>query len=274
MYMSQQPHQNKSLSNVIFQIMTRDVTFSNSTSEMHRLHYNVCIICSTLIKHDRIGYWLPICPMISPNGSVSSLFASHMTTKDRQSFIMASRSLLLLLATISLCIWRQVLAQSISKTPMRICEVATDCLTHGLDQSTCRSGICVDDALFPLTQEEEIAGSLGAFVAIVLAAGSGLGGGGLLVPLYIMLMSRSSHEAVPLSKATIFGGAIASFLVNVRKRHPLVPSRPLIDYETMLLMEPMTLAGTIIGVNLNAVFPEWLITLCIVTLLTKTAMRT
>ena len=29
--------------------------------------------------------------------------------------------------------------------------------------------------------------------------------------------------------------------------------RPLIDYESMLMMEPMTLAGTIIGVNLNTV---------------------
>ncbi|CAI5725517.1 hypothetical protein KXD40_002107 [Peronospora effusa] len=185
---------------------------------------------------------------------------------------MASRSLLLI-ATTFLFVCSQGRAQFIQETPVVICETVTDCLAQGRDQSTCRSGVCVDNALFPLTQEE-IAGSIGAFVAIVLAAGSGLGGGGLLVPLYIMLMSISSHEAVPLSKATIFGGVIASFLVNVRKRHPLVHSRPLIDYETILLMEPMTLAGTIIGVNLNAVFPEWLITLCIVSLLTKTALRT
>ncbi|KAI9908255.1 hypothetical protein PsorP6_004412 [Peronosclerospora sorghi] len=153
------------------------------------------------------------------------------------------------------------------------CEVATDCLAQGLMHSTCRSGICTADALFPLAREE-IAGSIGAFLATVLAAGSGLGGGGLLVPLYVLLMRMPSREAVPLSKATIFGGSIASFLLNVRKRHPLLRSRPLIDYETILLLEPMTLAGTIIGVNMNAVFPEWLIVICIVILLTKTAFRT
>jgi uncharacterized membrane protein YfcA len=191
---------------------------------------------------------------------------------------MASR-FLLLLAAVCLCAWSVASAQDINDSPVLdvepqvACEAATDCLAQGLEGTTCRAGVCVDDALFPLSREE-IAGSVGGFLASVVAAGSGLGGGGLLVPLYIMLMSMSSHEAVPLSKATIFGGAIASFLLNVRKRHPQVRSRPLIDYETMLLMEPMTLAGTIIGVNMNAVFPEWLITVCIVLLLTKTAMRT
>ncbi|RLN54740.1 hypothetical protein BBJ29_008851 [Phytophthora kernoviae] len=174
---------------------------------------------------------------------------------------------------------REVLAQNVNDSPVLdvkfevTCEAAADCLAQGLEHSICRSGVCIDDALFPLSREE-IAGSTGAFIASILASGSGLGGGGLLVPLYIMLMGMSSHEAVPLSKATIFGGAIASFLLNIHKRHPLVRSRPLIDYETILLMEPMTLAGTIIGVNMNAVFPEWLITVCIVWLLTKTALRT
>ncbi|EGZ28027.1 hypothetical protein PHYSODRAFT_469591 [Phytophthora sojae] len=187
--------------------------------------------------------------------------------------------LLLLAATFLIARWSSALAQNVNDSPVLdvepevSCEAATDCLAQGLEHSTCRAGVCVDDALFPLSREE-IAGSISAFLASVVAAGSGLGGGGLLVPLYIMTMSMSSHEAVPLSKATIFGGAIASFLLNVRKRHPLVRSRPLIDYETILLMEPMTLAGTIIGVNMNAVFPEWLITLCIVWLLTKTALRT
>lgn len=153
------------------------------------------------------------------------------------------------------------------------CEETSDCLNHGLQGSACRDKVCVENKLFPLSRAD-IIGSIGAFMANVLAAGSGLGGGGLLVPMYILTMGVSSHEAIPLSKATIFGSAIASLLVNIRKRHPLASDRPLIDYETMLLMEPMTLAGTIIGVNMNAIFPEWLITVLIVWLLTKTSMRT
>lgn len=158
-------------------------------------------------------------------------------------------------------------------TSVYACDSANDCIEHNLSNHICRAHQCVTDKLFPLSRVE-IYGSMAAFLANILAAGSGLGGGGLLVPLYIMTMGMSSHEAIPLSKATIFGSAIASFLINVRKRHPLAKDRPLIDYETVLMMEPMTLAGTIIGVNMNKVFPEWLITVCIVWLLTKTAMRT
>ncbi|TMW60522.1 hypothetical protein Poli38472_000564 [Pythium oligandrum] len=153
------------------------------------------------------------------------------------------------------------------------CEAAADCVGVGFKSAACRHGVCVEDSLFPLS-DTEIYGSIAAFLSNILAAGSGLGGGGLLVPLYILTMGLTSHDAIPLSKATIFGSAIASFILNVRKRHPLARDRPLIDYETVLLMEPMTLAGTIIGVNMNAVFPEWLITICIVWLLTKTAQRT
>ncbi|DBA02502.1 TPA: hypothetical protein N0F65_010974 [Lagenidium giganteum] len=153
------------------------------------------------------------------------------------------------------------------------CEQTTDCFSLGVKGLVCRQNVCVSNKLFPLSHED-IVGSIGAFIANILAAGSGLGGGGLLVPTYILTMGLSSHEAIPLSKATIFGSAIASFIINARKKHPLARDRPLIDYETMLLMEPMTLAGTIIGVNMNAIFPEWLITVLIVWLLTKTSLRT
>lgn len=185
-------------------------------------------------------------------------------------------ALLLLLVTVAGLTQAQIVDDSpvLDVVAEATCESTADCRAQGLEDWTCRGGVCEESApLFPLSHTE-LVGSVGAFVCTVLSAGSGLGGGGLLVPAYIILMALSSHEAVPLSKATIFGGAIASFILNVRKRHPLVRSRPIIDYETVLLMEPMTLAGTIIGVNMNAVFPEWLITVCIVWLLTKTALRT
>lgn len=185
-------------------------------------------------------------------------------------------ALLLLLLTLTALVY----AQNINDSPVldadvteQLCMESSDCADIGDKKAICQEGVCVEDALFPLSKAE-IIGSICAFVAGVLAAGSGLGGGGLLVPLYILAMGLSSHEAVPLSKATIFGSSIASFVINVRAKHPVVRDRPLIDYETVLMMEPMTLAGTIIGVNMNAVFPEWLITVCIVLLLTKTAQRT
>lgn len=84
--------------------------------------------------------------------------------------------------------------------------------------------VCRPKSLFPLSRFDLI-GTFGAFIACALAAGGGLGGGGLLVPLYMIVLGQDPHDAIPLSKATIFGNAIASFIVNIQKKHPLVPNR-------------------------------------------------
>lgn len=64
---------------------------------------------------------------------------------------------------------------------------------------------------------------------------------------------------MPLTKATVLGGAIVNFVLNVQYRHPIVPSRPLIDYSAALLLQPMALAGTVVGAQLNAMTPSWLL---------------
>lgn len=54
-----------------------------------------------------------------------------------------------------------------------------------------------------------------------------------------------------------------NLLQNVVKRHPEA-DRPLIDYNTGLLLEVTTLLGTIIGVDINAVSPVWAITIALI----------
>lgn len=51
--------------------------------------------------------------------------------------------------------------------------------------------------------------------------------------------------------------AIGGYLVTFSKRHPTV-DRPLIDYETTLLMEPFALVGSVLGVFFNVAFPEYI----------------
>merc|ERR1719233_1741583 len=56
---------------------------------------------------------------------------------------------------------------------------------------------------------------------IMIASGGGIGGGGILVPLNIFILGFEPHAAIPLSNATILGSALATLLLNARKRHPL-----------------------------------------------------
>ena len=101
------------------------------------------------------------------------------------------------------------------------------------------------------------------FFTIALAAPTGTGGGGILVPMYMIIGEFSAHAAIPLSKATIVGGALANNFINIQRRHPFA-NRPLVDFDSLQLLVPNLLAGTIFGVFLNAVSPDWLITIGLV----------
>jgi hypothetical protein len=57
------------------------------------------------------------------------------------------------------------------------------------------------------------------------------------------------------------------------KRHPFA-NRPLIDYNLALMLQPLALGGTVLGVLLNFVFPNWLILLLLILVLFFTTYRT
>lgn len=119
----------------------------------------------------------------------------------------------------------------------------------------------------------DIAGFTLASLLIMIAAGGGIGGGGVLVPTYIFVLNFSPKYAIPLSNCTILGSSISNLILNVNKRHPNC-DRPLIDWDIMLMMEPLTVAGALVGTFVNVISPPWLITIMLVVLLTAAAYRT
>ena len=127
--------------------------------------------------------------------------------------------------------------------------------------------------LFPLTTADYWGFGLAA-AGLVLAAGGGIGGGGMLVPIYCLVLGFSPKHAIPLSNVTVFGGAVANTLLNLRKRHPVLEyNRPLIDADLILVMEPLTIAGALLGTFMNKVLPELLLTVLLVLLLSVTAHK-
>lgn len=123
--------------------------------------------------------------------------------------------------------------------------------------------------LFPLSTADYYGFAL-AILGLMIAAGGGIGGGGILVPIYILVMGFSPKHAIPLSNITVLGGSLANTVLNVRKRHPLA-DRPLIDWDLILVMEPFTVAGALIGAVLNKVLPEVMLSVLLVMLLSVTA---
>jgi Sulfite exporter TauE/SafE len=126
--------------------------------------------------------------------------------------------------------------------------------------------------LLPLDSTDYL-GLFCAVLGLMVAAGGGIGGGGILVPIYILVMGFSPKHAIPLSNVTVFGGAVANAVLNANKRHPLT-DRPLVDWDLILVMEPLTIAGALMGAFLNKILPSELLVVMLVLLLAFTAYTT
>jgi uncharacterized membrane protein YfcA len=99
-----------------------------------------------------------------------------------------------------------------------------------------------------------------------------VGGGGIFVPVLSFLGGFSLKDAIPLSNVFILGGSVASLWVNAPLRHP-VADRPLIDYVVSMVIGPMLLGGTMVGVLLNTVSPDFMVTGLLAVVLTFATYR-
>jgi uncharacterized membrane protein YfcA len=126
--------------------------------------------------------------------------------------------------------------------------------------------------LFPLNSSDYM-GTFLCIVGLMIAASGGIGGGGILVPLLILVFGFSPKLAIPLSNFTIFGSSLTNFVMNLQKRHPDV-DRPLVDWDLIMIMEPLTVAGAVCGTFLAKTLPDWILTLMLVVLLAFTSHRT
>mmetsp|Transcript_62167 Transcript_62167/g.161204 ORF Transcript_62167/g.161204 Transcript_62167/m.161204 type:complete len:460 (-) Transcript_62167:84-1463(-) len=91
------------------------------------------------------------------------------------------------------------------------------------------------------------------FLAGVLCSAAGIGGGGVYVAVLMVLGGVSTHNAVPLSKAIVFFGALASLVVNLKrlKEAPARKEKSVIDFDACRVVVPMALVGTFLGVLMN-----------------------
>lgn len=160
----------------------------------------------------------------------------------------------------------------------------------------------------------DIVGMFVWFCAAGVATACGVGGGGIYVPLGILLLAFAPKPASGLSQASIFGASLGGLLLNLRNMHPFtakieqtgevadgngspdgeravanVPTndagepntetakyytRPLIDYDMALFLAPMEMAGAVLGVLIQKILPNWLYLLTAAVILGFTAKKT
>jgi len=162
------------------------------------------------------------------------------------------------------------------------CQTASQCKSVS-SQAVCKKTqylkiteyLCLHKNLFKAKVSwNDIVSFLIFFIAAGVSAGGGIGGGGIFVPILVLVGQFVTKEAVPLSNIIVSGASVANLVQNFPKRHPTFPNRPLIDYSVALLIEPQTLGGTIVGVYLHQIFPSYLILLLLTIVMTLTTIRT
>jgi len=103
-------------------------------------------------------------------------------------------------------------------------------------------------------------------ILLAFANVGGIGGGGLIVPLTMALFGFSTKDAIAISGFTIFTGALARFVWNINYKHP-EKDAPVIEYSLVIVMMPMVLVGSFVGVLVNVILPDFLLSIILTVLL-------
>ncbi|KAM5579083.1 hypothetical protein ABKV19_009057 [Rosa sericea] len=75
-----------------------------------------------------------------------------------------------------------------------------------------------------------------------------------------LIIGFDQKSSIAVSKCMITGTSTATVLYNLGRRHPTL-ELPMIDYDLALLFQPLLVLGISIGVSLNVVLSDWMITI-------------
>ena len=131
---------------------------------------------------------------------------------------------------------------------------------------------CIHKNVFPI-ETQEIIGLLFLLIGSAISNAGGVGGGALLIPILIVILNFDTQEAIPLSHLMIFAGAIASYFLGFKVKHPHRDAIT-IDYNIALIKIPLLLFGTMFGVTLNQIFPKTIILILLTIVLVINTWKT
>ncbi|XP_065866928.1 sulfite exporter TauE/SafE family protein 3-like isoform X2 [Euphorbia lathyris] len=117
-----------------------------------------------------------------------------------------------------------------------------------------------------------VIGSIIGFIGAACGSVGGVGGGGIFVPMLTLIIGFDAKSSTALSKCMITGAAAATVYYNLKLRHPTL-ELPIVDYDLALLFQPMLVLGISLGVALNVIFADWMITILLIVLFIVTSSK-
>ncbi|XP_057528532.1 sulfite exporter TauE/SafE family protein 3-like [Amaranthus tricolor] len=118
-----------------------------------------------------------------------------------------------------------------------------------------------------------VVGSTIGFLGAAMGSIGGIGGGAIFVPMLFLIIGFDPKSSAAVSKCMIMGTAAATVYYNSRLSHPTFSNTPLIDYDLALLFQPLLMVGISVGVALNIILADWMITILLIFLFLVNATR-
>ena len=155
------------------------------------------------------------------------------------------------------------------------CQVDSDCTSLYTDSYFCteKDKLCEHEPV-SFKDPVQITGLVALIIVSALANAGGIGGGALIIPVYMFVFDYTVGHSVPLSKATILAGAIINIIMIINQRHPNDKNQLLVDYKVGTFIVPLILAGTMIGVLFTKLLPSIVIFIVLVLYLIYTTIKT
>lgn len=125
----------------------------------------------------------------------------------------------------------------------------------------CISNICVHKSLFPLTFIEILTIILLMFCSVISTIG-GAGGGVFFFPIIIAIFRFEPKEAIAISLSSVSFILVVRYLMSINERHAR-RDKPLINYDVAIIFCPSIIIGTIFGVIMNKISPNWFLLLLV-----------
>ncbi|XP_021887077.1 sulfite exporter TauE/SafE family protein 3-like, partial [Carica papaya] len=110
-----------------------------------------------------------------------------------------------------------------------------------------------------------VVGTVIGFMGAAFGSVGGVGGGGIFVPMLSLIIGFDTKSSAAMSKCMITGASLSTVYYNLGQKHPSL-DLPVIDYDLALLFQPMLILGISIGVDLNVILADWMITVLLIIL--------
>jgi len=140
------------------------------------------------------------------------------------------------------------------------CSAILECPNAPYEVCDIAKGTCHHKDVYPFLVSE-VVGIIVLPILLGLANISGIGGGGLVIPLAMGCFGFSTTQSVAISNSTVLLGAVLRFFgFSVKQKHPHA-DKTVIDYNLASIMLPAVFLGGFSGLFLQIILPQAVVTI-------------